>query len=155
MIIRDILEAKGSAVVTIEPSDTIAALSRLLQEYKIGAAVVSSDGKTIEGVISERDIALGVGIHEAALPSLQVSELMTRTVITCAPNDPVARVASTMLSRRIRHLPVEDDGKLVGMVSIRDILNERVDELQQTAARLRSFANEAAKDAAREQQDRG
>jgi CBS domain-containing protein len=150
LIIRDILEAKSSIAITIQPCDTIAALSELLRENRIGAAVVSVDGVKIAGVISERDIAYGLSIHQAVLSNMPVSELMTETVITCSPNDQVGRVASTMLSRNIRHLPVEENGHLVGMVSIRDILKERVGDLQKKTALLQNFV----KGIDREPQDR-
>ena len=142
MKVRDVLALKGYTIITVEPSDTIATLSKLLREKRIGAAVVSSNGRTIEGVISERDVAYGLGIHAADLHALPVSALMTKTVITCSPNDSIANVASTMLSRNVRHLPVEDGACFVGMVSIRDILKLRVDELQQQAAQLRTFVHE-------------
>jgi CBS domain-containing protein len=139
LIIRDILEAKSSTVITVQPNDTIAALSDVLKQNHIGAVVVSGDGNTIAGVVSERDIAYGVGRHKESLAGMPVSALMTETVITCTPNDPIGRVASTMLSRNIRHLPVEDKGQLVGMVSIRDILKERVGDLQQKTVLLQKF----------------
>ena len=142
MKVQDVLVSKGSAVVTVKPSDTIAVLSQLLRAKRIGAVVVSSDGQTIEGVISERDIAYGLGIHAEGLHALPVSDLMTRTVITCSPTDTVAHVASTMLSRNVRHLPVEVSSRLVGMVSIRDILKVRVDELQQQTALLYGLVNQ-------------
>jgi CBS domain-containing protein len=140
--VAEILALKGSAVITIKPSETIGTLSRLLREKRIGAAIVSSDGQTIEGVISERDLAYGLAIHKADLHTLFVSALMTKTVITCCPNDDIALVASTMLSRNIRHLPVEEEKRAVGMVSIRDVLNLRLAELQQETAQLRTFVNE-------------
>ena len=142
MYVRDVLEIKGKPVVAIRPTDTINALCKLLREKRIGAIIVSSDGGTIEGVISERDVAYGLAVHGAALDQMLVSTLMTKTVITCKPDERVATVASTMLSRNIRHIPVEKDGRAVGMVSIRDVLNMRVVDLQQTAAQLRSFVNE-------------
>ena len=142
MFVRDILALKGSVVITIGPSDPIGALCKLLRDKRIGAAIVSSNGRTIEGVISERDVAYGLAVHGAELNTLRVSDLMTRTVITCAPNDKVAIVASTMLSRNIRHLPVEVDGCAAGMVSIRDVLNLRVVDLQQETAQLRMLANQ-------------
>jgi CBS domain-containing protein len=140
--VKDILALKGSVVITIEPSETIRALSRLLREKRIGAVIVSSDGQTVDGVISERDVAYGLAIHAADLHTLLVSSLMTKTVITCSPDDDVAHVASTMLSRNVRHLPVEEDKRLVGMVSIRDVLNSRLDELQQQTALLRTLLNQ-------------
>lgn len=140
MKVADILAFKGSVVITIKPSESVGALSKLLRDKRIGAAIVSSDGQTIDGVISERDIAYGLSIHKADLHTLLVSALMTKAVITCSPGDDVAKVASTMLSRNIRHLPVDDGTGLVGMVSIRDVLNVRLDELQREAAQLRSLA---------------
>jgi CBS domain-containing protein len=137
--VAEILAAKASGVITIKPSDTVATLAQRLREKRIGAAVVSSDGQTIEGVISERDIAYGLAVHKANLHTLLVSALMTKAVITCSPNDDIGHVASTMRSRNIRHLPVEDGGRVVGMVSIRDVLNSRVDELQHHTAMLRAY----------------
>lgn len=140
--VRDILARKRPAVISVKPSATIADLCRMLRENHVGAAVVSGDGQTIEGVITERDITYGLAVHNTALPALPVSELMTKTVITCSPDERVAIVASTMLSRKIRHIPVVDGKRPIGMVSIRDVLNVRVDELQQMTAQLRTFVTE-------------
>lgn len=142
MTVAEILVAKGSRVITIKPSDTIAALCECLREKRIGAAIVSSDGQTTEGVISERDVAFALAVHKGELHALPVSALMTKTVITCSPRDSVALVASTMLARNIRHLPVEDQGRVVGMISIRDVLNWRVSELQHQTGLLRAFVSE-------------
>jgi CBS domain-containing protein len=144
--VANILAVKGSAVITVEPSDTIGAASERLREKRIGAAIVSSDGQTAEGVISERDIAYGLAVHKGNLHTMPVSALMTRTVITCSPNDKISLVASTMLARNIRHLPVEDGGRLVGMISIRDVLNVRVEELQRETSMLRAYASELDRD---------
>ena len=141
MQVADILDAKGYTVVAIKPADTVAALSQLLRTKRVGAAVVSTDGRRIDGVITERDITYAIAEHGAGLHALPVSAIMTRNVITCTPSDSIAHVASTMLSRKFRHLPVVADGRVVGMVSIRDVLNQRVDELQQVTAQLRSFAS--------------
>lgn len=150
MNIREILEAKGKQVFSVKPTDTIAALSKELRAHGVGGAVVSRDGRSIDGVITERDVMYGLGIHGAGLHELPVSELMTENVITCAPNDTVASVASIMLARKIRHVPIEEDGRLIGMLSIRDMLKERIDHLQQATAQLRSFVKETN----REPQDR-
>jgi len=141
MKVADILAVKGPTVVTVKPSETIAALSQRLREKRIGAAIVSSDGHTFEGVISERDIAYGLSVHKGDLHAMPVSALMTKAVITCSPEDNVANVASTMLTRNIRHLPVEHDKRLIGVISMRDVLNLRLDELQRQASMLRAFAN--------------
>jgi CBS domain-containing protein len=140
--VAEILAAKGSKVITIKPSDTITTLCECLREKRIGAAVVSSDGTTVDGVITERDVAFGLAVHKSDLHALPVSELMTKAVITCSPNDNVALVASTMLARNIRHLPVEEQGRVVGMISIRDVLNWRVSELQYQTGLLRAFVSE-------------
>lgn len=141
MYVKDILALKGSVVIAIKPTDSIGTLCRLLREHRIGATIVSSDGQKIEGVISERDIAYGLAANGPALDTMLVSALMTKTVIKCAPGDKVAIVASTMLSRNIRHIPVEVDGRAIGMISIRDVLNFRVVDLQQETAQLRTFAS--------------
>lgn len=146
MTVADILALKGSVVITVKPSESIGTLSQLLRDKRIGAAIVSSDGETVDGVISERDVAYGLSIHKADLHTLLVSALMTKTVITCSPNDNIAQVASTMLSRNIRHLPVDDGNRLVGMVSIRDVLNLRLDELQRETALLRNLVNQPDRD---------
>jgi CBS domain-containing protein len=148
--VADILAAKGSAVFTVKPTETVIALSQRLREARIGAAIVSSDGQTVDGVISERDVAYGLAVHKAKLHSMSVAELMTKTVIRCSPDDNIANVASTMLARNIRHLPVEEGKRLVGMISMRDVLNSRLDELQRQTSMLRAFASQTD----REPQDR-
>ena len=142
MKVADILEKKGSTVITIKPTETIAALSQRLRERRIGAAIVSGNGQTVDGVISERDIAYGLSVHKADLHAMPVSALMTKAVITCSPDDNLGIVASTMLSRNVRHLPVLDGNRLIGMVSIRDVLNFRVDQLQRETGALRAFVSQ-------------
>ena len=102
--------------------------------------VVSSDGKSLEGIISERDVAYGVAVHGGALPTLKVSDLMTPVVITCSPGDTIAEVAKIMTLQRIRHLPVKDGAKLVGVISIGDVLKSRISEIQLEANVLRDIA---------------
>ena len=144
--VADVLAVKGPRVVTVEPSETIGTLSQRLRENRIGAAVVSRDRQTVAGMISERDIAYAVAVHKADLHTLPVSALMTTTVIGCVPSDSVASVASTMLARNIRHIPVQDGNRVIGMISIRDVLNVRVDELQQQTNQLRAFASQTDRD---------
>ena len=146
MKVADILAVKGSTVVTVQASETIGALSERLREKRIGAAVVSSDGQAVDGVISERDIAYGLAVHKGDLYTLPVSALMTKTVVTCAPDESVANVASKMQARNIRHIPVEDGGRLVGMISIRDVLNTRTGDLLQQTNMVRAFASQTGRD---------
>ncbi len=151
MQVSDILAKKSRATVTVKPNETVADLSSRLREARIGAAVVSPDGHTIVGFVSERDIAYKLSAHGSDFAKASVASIMTPTVVTCRTSDTVAAVASTMQQRNIRHIPVVDDlGKLLGMVSIRDVLNVRVEELHQETALLRTFANESL----REPQDR-
>ena len=142
MNVKEILARKRPNIISVKPTDTIEFLCRILRENHVGAAVVSGDGQTLDGVITERDITYGLAVHKGELHALPVSALMTRTVITCSPDERVAIVASTMLSSKIRHIPVVKDARVVGMVSIRDVLNVRVDELQQLTAQLRTFVSE-------------
>ena len=104
-----------------------------------GALVVSSDGRTVEGIISERDIVRGLGRIGPDLLSKSVRDLMTTKVITCALDDRAAGIMAIMVSRHIRHLPVVTDGKLVGMVSIQDLLKLRLEEVQSEADAMRKY----------------
>ena len=140
MNVREILALKGGVVNAIGPAETIEALCKLLRKQRVGAAIVSSDSRKIEGVITERDIAFGLAEHGAKMHAMPVSALMTKAVITCTPQDDVALISSTMQARRIRHMPVEEGGVAIGMVSIRDVLNMRVAGLQEEAAGLRMNA---------------
>jgi CBS domain-containing protein len=140
--VSDVLAYKKAAIVSVKPTDTVETLSEVLRANRIGAIVVSSDGSAIEGLISERDLAYAIATLKGDLHKTQVSELMTKDVITCSPTDDIALVGSMMMSRRIRHLPVQKGGKLLGMVSIRDVLNQRVDQLQRDTAQLRTFVAE-------------
>jgi CBS domain-containing protein len=139
--VANILAVKGSSVITIGPTETIAALSQRLRDKRIGAAIVSSDGQAVDGVVSERDVAYALCVHKGDLHAMPVSAIMTKAVITCSANDSIGIVASTMMSRNIRHLPVKEGDRLVGMVSIRDVLNLRLDELQRETGLLRAFAS--------------
>lgn len=151
MEVSDILARKRQALVTIGPDETVAALSRLLRERRIGAAVVSRDQRSIDGVVSERDVAYKLSQFGADFGQMPVSVVMTRDVITCHANEPVGTIASRMLSSNIRHLPVVDDaGALIGMVSMRDVLSIRIEQLQRETALLRG----SVKESSRQVQDR-
>ena len=131
--VSDLLERKGLPVKTIKPSDTIEVLSHQLQEQRIGAMIVSHDGETVDGIISERDVAYGVAAHPGDLGTLPVSALMTNNVITCSPDDTLAEVSQVMTERHIRHLPVADGKRLAGIISMRDVFMHRIDEVHRLA----------------------
>jgi len=138
--VADILRAKGSNVILVSPTATILTLVHLLKLKRIGALIVSRDGKTIDGIVSERDVAWGLAEHGADLLNLQVADLMTKSVLTCSPDDTTASIARIMTERRLRHLPVELRGELVGVVSIGDVVKHRLDEMQVEADILRDYA---------------
>jgi len=141
MRVADILKTKGTrTVMTVRPDETIEALSQRLQQAGVGAMIVSKDGHTIDGIISERDLAYALAAHAGHLHTLQVSELMTRTVITCTPDDSIAEVSKIMTMRRIRHLPVMEGGRLTGLISIGDVLKNRLSEIELEANVLRDIA---------------
>ena len=134
MNVGDILAIKGSDLKMIKPAETVGNLARQLQQARIGAMVVSQDGQTIDGIISERDIAYSLAERRGELHLLPVSALMTRKVMTCSPEDSLSQAASLMSRYQIRHLPVKQDGRLVGIVSIRDVLEHRIGEIERKAA---------------------
>ena len=137
MRVSEILNAKGASVTTVRPHETIDALTHRLRLEKIGSAVVSADGARIDGIISERDVVRGLAEHREALLAMTVSDLMTASVATCGPDDSVKDVMRTMTQRRIRHLPVTEAGRLVGIVSIGDVVKNRLDDMELEANVLR------------------
>ncbi len=139
MNVEAILRAKGRAVATIRPDETVGAAVAALRERNIGALVVSEDGESVDGIISERDVVHGLGKDGGELLSRRVAEVMTRRVATCDPADSVADLMAEMTNRRIRHFPVVRDARLCGIVSIGDLVKSRLDEIEYEARSLRSF----------------
>lgn len=130
MRIRDILRRKGDAVVTVPPGSTVRELLAVLAEHNVGAVVVSADGATIAGIASERDVVRRMHDHGAALLDRPVSEIMTAEVRSCAPGDLVQDLRRTMTEHRFRHMPVVEDGRLAGIVSIGDVVKSAIDALE-------------------------
>ena len=130
MQISQVLRHKGGEVATIDGSESVRTALAVLAERGIGALVVSSDGKRVEGIISERDVARGLHDHGAGLLTEPVSSVMTAQVHTCLPTASVTDLAQTMTDHRVRHVPVVEDGELIGIVSIGDVVKARLDELE-------------------------
>ena len=130
MQISQLLRHKGHEVATIDGSENIRSALAVLAERGVGALVVSSDGKRVEGIMSERDVARGLHERGAALLDDPVSSLMTVEVHTCPPGARVTDLARTMTDHRVRHVPVVEDDVLVGIVSIGDVVKARLDELE-------------------------
>jgi len=139
MKVADILAVKSSDIATTRPDSRVSTVAGLLKLKRIGALVVSDDGDHIAGIISERDIVQGLVDHGEELLKMPVSEIMTRTVKTCAPDAAITEIMAEMTRSRIRHLPVVTDGRLIGIVSIGDVVKNRLDELQSEANVLRDY----------------
>lgn len=129
---RDILDKKGRRVVTIRADANIETAIHRLALERIGALVVSEDGEIVEGIVSERDILHALAREGGAIlgPGRQVAEIMTRAVRTCGPEDSVKHLMDTMTRYRVRHLPVVEDGRLIGLVSIGDVVKNRLEEME-------------------------
>ena len=140
MKVADILKHKGGEVLTVRPDEKVETFAHRLRMARVGAMVVSSDGHKIEGIISERDVVWGIAEHGAHALDLTVAGLMTHEVVTCTREDTVAEIARRMTVRRIRHLPIAEDGRLVGMISIGDVVRHRLEEMELEASVLRDIA---------------
>jgi CBS domain-containing protein len=139
MKVREILVSKGSEVATIRPDSTISMAASLLKLKKIGALVVSEDGTDVAGILSERDIVRGLVDSGRDLMDTPVSDLMTRTVKTCHLGSDLNEIMVEMTRSRIRHLPVVDEGQLRGIISIGDVVKNRLDELETETSVLRDY----------------
>ncbi|MCX5046606.1 CBS domain-containing protein [Aldersonia sp. NBC_00410] len=138
MRISDVLRHKGSAVCTVAPYTPMLDLLSLLHERNIGAVVIT-DGDSVVGIVSERDVVRGLRDRGADLLGLSAGDIMTRTVLFCDPGDTVDSLAETMTERRIRHVPVLDGGRLTGIVSIGDVVKSRITQLENDREQLESY----------------
>lgn len=139
MLIETILKDKGGSVFTVEADSTLSVAAKVLDEKKIGAAVaVNADG-SLAGVLSERDIVRRVARHGAEALNMTVSDAMTRDVITISPKETMSDGLARMTDRRVRHLPVVDDGKLLGLVSIGDLVKWKIADAEAEAEMLKSY----------------
>jgi CBS domain-containing protein len=143
MRIREIVAAKPSqAVVTVSPQATVRELLALLAENNVGALVVSTDGTSVDGIVSERDVVRR--LHENAdLLSAEVATIMTSNLHTCEPDSDLDEMMGVMTERRIRHVPVVADGALVGIVSIGDVVKHKISRLQFERDQLDSYVHQS------------
>jgi CBS domain-containing protein len=130
MRVADVLRHKGSMVATVDPGATVAQVIGSLASHNVGALVVTDDGRSVHGIVSERDVVRALHTHGALLLSMVVSQIMTADVTTCVPGDDISLLARTMTDRRFRHMPVVVDGTLIGIVTIGDLVKGRIDELE-------------------------
>ena len=139
MRISDVLRVKGAQVVTITPDTTVERLVTVLSEQRIGAVVVSHDGISVDGIVSERDIVRALARQGTAVMSERVTAIYTADVHTVTPDTELEDVARMMTERRIRHAPVTVDGGLRGIVSIGDVVKTRIGELETERAALTDY----------------
>src|SRR3954452_10569527 len=142
MRISDVLQAKSSReVLTISPDAGVRELIASLAEHNVGALIVSSDGETVEGIVSERDVVRHLH-HDGTVVNNTVGAIMTEVVETCEPDSTVDELMEVMTRRRIRHVPVVEDGRLVGIVSIGDVVKHKLSQLQFERDQLDSYVHQ-------------
>ena len=130
MLVSQILKSKDSGVITIAPGATLREVVELLSTRRIGAVVVSTDGKKVKGIVSERDVVRELGRAGPACLDQKVDKVMTRAIYGCAASDTTASVLETMTTRRFRHMPVMEDNVMIGFISIGDVVAAVLSELQ-------------------------
>ena len=147
MNVKTILAAKkrnlGGDLIDIEPAADLAAAAKLLAAHRIGAVVIRGAGGRLAGILSERDIVRALAEYGAGALTLPVAQVMTREVETCSEDDTVAAIMERMTAGKFRHLPVTSDGKLVGLISIGDVVKERVGEIEQETEAMRDYIRSA------------
>ena len=144
MNVEHILARKGREVRTIAPDASLQDALQRLRKERIGALVVSTDGARIAGILSDRDILDAIADRGTAVLGESVGGAMTAKVFTCSREDRVSRIMALMTDRRIRHVPVvEEDGRLCGMISIGDVVKQRLDEIESEAEALREYVTKA------------
>lgn len=143
MKISEIIRSKGDKVITIRSEQTVGELLALLAEHGIGAVVVSDDdGDSVGGIVSERDVVRHLNSGGADILSGPVAAIMTREVYSCTREDQVDALESTMTERRIRHVPIVEDGRLKAIVSIGDVVKSRISNLEHERSQLESYINQ-------------
>jgi CBS domain-containing protein len=143
MNVKTILAAKGGDIVCIEPTADLAAAVKLLTTHRIGAVVIRGAGGRLGGILSERDIVSAISEHGAAALTLPVSQVMTRNVATCGEDDSIASIMERMTEGKFRHMPVVAKGELIGLVSIGDVVKQRVGEIEQESEAMRDYIRTA------------
>lgn len=138
MKVADILKFKGADIVSIGPEEPVVAAVALLAENRIGAVLVM-DGDKLLGILSERDIVRALNDHKEAVVQKRVNDLMTREVVTCRPEDEIAAIRGMMTAQRFRHVPVSDGTKLIGIISIGDVVRNRIEEAEAEVDALRRY----------------
>lgn len=137
MTVQSILTAKGSQVETVQPGATLVGAVHRLVTMGIGALVVSDDGISVLGLLAERDVVRALARHGGRTMGLHVSDVMSRAVPVCSPQDTISSAMAEMTRSRNRHLPVVDHGQLCGLISVGDLIKHRLEEMELEALVLR------------------
>jgi CBS domain-containing protein len=145
--VKAILAAKkrnlGGDIISIEPTADLAAATKVLSTHRIGAVLVRGAGGRIAGILSERDIVRALSEHGADALAQSVGQVMTRDVATCGEDDSVASIMERMTTGKFRHLPVVAEGELVGLISIGDVVKQRVEEIESESEAMRDYIRTA------------
>lgn len=139
MNVAHVLGNKGHQVVSVQPHRTLAETTRMLAEKRIGAVVVMGAAEELLGILSERDIVRALGTDGAAALDLPVSKIMTAKVVTCRSQTSVDELMEIMTAGRFRHVPVVEDGRVIGIVSIGDVVKHRVAEIEAESKMMRDY----------------
>lgn len=139
MHVEGLLRNKGDDVATVAPSATVGVVVAALAEHKVGALVVSDDGTTVAGIVSERDVVRALAEHGDALLDHEVATIMTSEVVTCTMSTTVNELSSLMTEGRMRHVPVVVDGRLAGIVSIGDVVKTHIKDLEHEKQALHEY----------------
>ena len=139
MTVKAILSTKGHAVVTIEPTASLADAVKTLGERRIGAVIVADAGARVIGMLSERDIVRTLAEHGANALARTVDQVMTRRVVTCSETDTVNAIMERMTNGKFRHVPVLEDGRLIGVISIGDVVKYRLGQMEAESNAMRDY----------------
>ena len=145
MLVDEILDRKGRDIHEVSPDWPVSKATALLATWNVGTILVTDFEGTLLGIISERDIIRSLNEFGGSVRRIKVRDLMTRSVITCTPQTEIGEALSFMASHRIRHLPVVQDNKIRGIISIRDVLKFRIDSLEESFTALVRSEQEATK----------
>ncbi|EJW10316.1 Inosine-5'-monophosphate dehydrogenase [Rhodovulum sp. PH10] len=143
MTVKTILDRKGSDVATIDPATSVATATKTLGERGIGALVVTGTESRVIGIVSERDIVRALGTRGGEVLETPVSEIMTRKVATCTQHDTIDELMQQMTEGKFRHVPVVEHDRLIGIVSIGDVVKSRLEQMEQESDALRDYIRTA------------
>ncbi len=143
MSVSLILKSKGSDVISVKPDSVLSSVIETLSSRKIGAVLVLHGDGRVAGVLSERDVVRALAQHGAGALAMPASTFMTADVVSAGPHDSIGRVMEKMTHGRFRHLPIIEEGRLVGIISIGDVVKKRIDEAEHEAQALREYVTQA------------